>query len=313
MWQSAMRRAAIFILSDVRSGSTLVDQCLGAHTDIVSLGEAHWLTAYLSQDRSIYDPKQPLVCTCGEPVRDCPFWNQVGRALGRPLDTLKLGSGTTSLRSRGDMRSKIRGIARRFLRIEPRLFRCSVMQDMLDGPRIARDSADLYDAVAAVTGCKYCVDSSKSPFRFRVAYCLDSERTIAIVLTRDFRAVVRSKMKRGHSLESAALGWRRKMEQIDALTKDLPAKDVYRLTFESFCENPRSELMKLCSFLDVEFSDAMLQRPTGNTHHIGGSPSKFIASQIDISLDKSYENSFSGEALDRLRKVIGDVAGKWGY
>src|SRR5262245_47931937 len=87
---SPMRKATIFVLSDVRSGSTLLDQCLGGHPDIVSLGEVHWLAAYLAQDRGIYDPDHPLVCSCGLPVAECPFWESVQRALGKPLDSLVL-------------------------------------------------------------------------------------------------------------------------------------------------------------------------------------------------------------------------------
>jgi len=120
-------------------------------------------------------------------------------------------------------------------------------------------------------------------------------------------------MMRGQSLKVAAFGWLRRMEQIEALTSDLPPTQLYKLRYECFCENPRDELEKLCRFLNVEFSENMLHRPTENTHHIGGSPSKFESSRVSISLDRSYENSFSPDALDQLRGVIGEAAGKWGY
>ena len=71
------RRAAIFVLSDVRSGSTLLDQCLGAHKQIASLGEVHWLPAYAAQDRSKYNPVHELVCTCGKAIDKCVFWTAV--------------------------------------------------------------------------------------------------------------------------------------------------------------------------------------------------------------------------------------------
>ena len=85
-----MRRATIFVLSDNRSGSTLLDQCLGSHPQIVSLGEVHWLDAYLTQDRSIYNPSHELLCSCGAAVTECPFWNSVERALGRSFVVLVL-------------------------------------------------------------------------------------------------------------------------------------------------------------------------------------------------------------------------------
>src|SRR5687767_4516892 len=94
---SAMKRVALFVLSDVRSGSTLLDQCLGAHPKIVSLGELHWLPAYVLRDRGIYDPAHPLVCMCGVPVRECPFWTAVATSLGRPLESLELRTRYTFL------------------------------------------------------------------------------------------------------------------------------------------------------------------------------------------------------------------------
>src|SRR5262245_24077949 len=80
----------VFVLSDMRSGSTLLDQLLGAHSSVMSLGEVHWLDAYVRQDRAIYDPEHDLVCTCGSSVVDCRFWGEVARRLARPLDTLQL-------------------------------------------------------------------------------------------------------------------------------------------------------------------------------------------------------------------------------
>jgi hypothetical protein len=120
-------------------------------------------------------------------------------------------------------------------------------------------------------------------------------------------------MKRGVSLEAAAVGWKKKMREIDAVTLDLPASCVHVLKYESLCEDPRRELNRLCAFLDIEFSDAMLQRPTSDVHHIGGSPSKFEASKTSIVLDRSYEKRFKQVELSRLRRLIGSTAEKWGY
>jgi hypothetical protein len=178
---------------------------------------------------------------------------------------------------------------------------------------LARDLVALYDAVADITGCRFCVDSSKSPFRFRTLHAIDPHRALAIILTRDYRAVVHSRMKRGQSLKAAALGWKRKMREIDALTCDLPSTAVHLLKYESLCESPRRELERVCDFLGVEFSEKMLSRPTTDVHHIGGSPSKFDTSLTRIILDRSYENQFSMAELDSIYRIAGATAGKWGY
>jgi hypothetical protein len=308
-----MNPVAIFILSDVRSGSTLLDQCLGAHPAVVSLGEVHWLRAYVTEDRSVYDPDHALVCSCGARVADCPFWTAVEARVGRPLESLHLRS---DLRSPKRSRRAGLGAGRhtgRLLRTLPALSRFKVVRRRFGADALARDLMALYDAVADITGCRFCVDSSKSPFRFRTIHSVDPRRARALILTRDYRAVVHSRMKRGQSLKTAALGWKRKMREIDALTRDLPSTEVCALKYESLCENPRRELERVCDFLGVEFTEKMLSRPTTDVHHIGGSPSKFDTSLTRIVLDRSYENQFSMAELDYIQQIDGATAGKWGY
>lgn len=308
-----MRRAAVFVLSDVRSGSTLLDQCLGAHPEIMSLGEVHWLPAYVAEDRTMYDPAHPLVCTCGAPVERCSFWGQVAARLACPLGELRLRADLKNLREGSSSEPLLGRAAKWLVKRNPGLLRHEVVRNWFEGDAVARDVLALFEAVASVSGCSLCVDSSKSSFRFRAVYGVDPSRTRAIVLVRDFRAVVQSKMKRGLSFEAAAQGWRRKMEEIEALTSDLPAGVMQAVRYEEFCLDPGRELEKLCEFLGVEFSNVMLERPKKNVHHIGGSPSKFDDSKTRILLDRAFETSFGPQQVRQLRQLIGPVAERWGY
>lgn len=307
------RRAAIFVLSDVRSGSTLLDQCLGAHEQVASLGEVHWLPAYASQDRRLYNPVHELVCTCGDAVGRCVFWSAVRERLGRPFESLMLHSGLSKRARAGGAWGRLKWLPRKIVRSKPALYRHRVVQDALGATRQTGDIAALLDAACAASGRPFCVDSSKSPYRFRAAWERDPARSRGVVLARDYRAVVHSKMKRGQSLEEAAHGWRVVMEQIEALTADLPVDRVHRLTYEALCTNPPEELGRLCRFLEIEFSEAMLHRPYGKVHHIGGSPSKFDVARTAITLDRSHEGAFSAAELDRMRQLVGDVAESWSY
>jgi hypothetical protein len=307
-------RAAAFILSDVRSGSTLLDQCLGAHEDVISLGESHWLPAYVTLDRTQYNPVHELVCACGKRVADCEFWRSVRSRLGRPLESLRLHSGFTRPRRSVGPFSRLRFLARRIVRSAPELYRLAPVQVALGGRELGQDISDLFDAACAVSRRSVCVDSSKSPFRFRALYRLHPEKAVAIVLTRDYRAVVHSKMRRGESLESAARGWCAAMRQIDALTRDLPPHRVHHLKYECLCENPRSEMTRLCEFLGLGFSETMLRRQLpGMAHHIGGSPSKFDVSRTAIALDRSHVEAFSEDELRRMRRLVGSDAVRWSY
>jgi hypothetical protein len=170
-----------------------------------------------------------------------------------------------------------------------------------------------FDAILGATGAKLLVDSSKSPLRYRVVYEAAPSRILAILLSRDYRAVVHSKMKRGHDLRSAALGWRTRMTQIEALTADIPDSAKCRIRFEDLCSDPSVELSRLCRFLDIRFSESMLMRGLDTLHHIGGSPSKLDRRHDVIQLDRSYLTAFGSKELDEMSHLVGDIAIRWEY
>ena len=103
------------------------------------------------------------------------------------------------------------------------------------------------------------------------------------------------------------------MQQIKQLTKDVPKDQLIRVRYEDLCGDPRSELSRICKFLNLEFSENMQSRPTDNLHHIGGSPSKFDPDRKKIELDQSYLHAFSGQQLATMRDIVGDAAADWGY
>lgn len=293
-------RQVAFVLSDMRSGSTLLDQLLGAHPDMMSLGELHWLPAYVTQDRGIYDPAHELICTCGKSIAECEFWSQAARRLGRPLESLRLQLTLTRNQQR---------VLDRF----PRIFRNRILQDTFTGTHFVDDNIALLDCLFEVSRRRVLVDSSKSAYRFRAVYGASPRQTRGLILTRDYRAVVFSKLKRGHSLESAAIGWRNKMRQIEALTDDLPPGHVHRLSYEDLCRDTVTELTRLCSFLGLTFEATMLERSTAGIHHIGGSPSKFDHSRVAIEMDTAYKTAFSALDLTRIATLVGATAERWGY
>jgi hypothetical protein len=300
----------IYITSPVRSGSTLLDQLLAGHPEIVSVGEAVQLRAYALEDRAWYDPAHPLVCSCRRTLSTCEFWRAVETHLGSPLASLALkvperaGSAPP-----GRVTSRLLGAVRRW----PGLYRTALVNRLLGGTRAARDSMRLYQAVGAVTHARYVVDSSKDPFRFWSIHAEFPDALSLIILTRDYRAVACSQAKRGHSLQMAARYWARTMNQIAVLSADLSPGQVTRVRYEDLCQDPAGTLRRLCDFLGVEFTPSVLSRGARSIHHLGGSPSKFDAARNEIVLDVSYRDKLSRADEEELRKVVGDEAQRWGY
>ncbi|MEX2123307.1 MAG: sulfotransferase [Woeseia sp.] len=304
----------VYILSDNRSGSTLLDQLLGAHDRMVSLGEIHHLPAYVLQDRTLYNPAHPLDCSCGKPIGSCPFWSTVEHKLGRSFATLRLR--LPLLQQAADRRGAKRLLgtaARRLVRQHPRLFLSPFASPVFRAGIAAADSFDLFDAIFNATGADYLIDSSKDPFRFRALYDFAPTRVLGIMLGRDYRGAVYSKMKRGRDLRHSIDGWVMRMRQMKVLTDGVQSRQLLQLRYEDLCRDPRSELGRICDFLSLDYSDSLLTRPSVDVHHLGGSPSKFDLDRKSIALDQSYLDAFNERDLATMREIAGDIATEWGY
>lgn len=308
-----MSPEVVYICSDFRSGSTLLDQLLGSHHSIASVGEIYHLNAYVLRDRTQYDPAHELLCNCGLPVSECEFWLDVQARAGRPLDTFQIDPYTPEQACIHKSGFRRRQLLTSLVEWVPRLYQFGPIRGLSGGRRLGRDSLLLFDAIAEVSGKNIIVDSSKYPFRFLSLYYERPSRTKLILLTRDYRGVVHSKMKRGASLEQSILGWVRRMRQMDRVRRLLPESRMAVVKYEDLCADPEHEMAKLCKFVGVDFSRQVLRRSPSQQHHIGGSPSKFNEDKRAIRLDDTYLTAFSAVDVERMRHIAADEARNWGY
>jgi hypothetical protein len=307
-----MKPTIVYISSDNRSGSTLLDQLLGSNRRLTSVGEVIHVDAYAREDRALYNPRHPLVCSCGLRLAECPFWSSVERAAGRSLGTFRIHR--KRLNRPGALAKRFRKFAMKAL-MGPlaRLNRMRIARWYAGGLQTARESFELFDAIGTATGAEFIVDSSKDPYRFLSLHCEQPERVKVILLARDYRGVVNSKMKRDMSLGKAIRTWNRRIRQMDEMANLLPAEDVFRVTYEELCLNTEAVMRRLCDFIGIDFTPGMLVRDSGSLHHLGGSPSKFDTSRKQVSIDTSYLEAFSPEQLEFMRSVAGRTAERWGY
>ena len=208
---------------------------------------------------------------------------------------------------------RVRNRLRRLVARNPQIVLRAPIRKLLNGPRVAKDSFALFDAIFDQTTATNLIDSSKSPFRFRMLYDDQPDRMCAIMLGRDYRGTVHSCVKRGQDVEASARAWALRMQQIKALTDDIPNEQLIRVRYEDLCGDPRAELARICQFLKLEFSENLLDRPLDNVHHLGGSPSKFDPSRKKIKLDQSYVNAFTAGQLATMKDIVGETAADWGY
>ena len=304
-----------FILAPTRSGSTLLDNLLASHPSVVSLGEVDKLRAYAVQDRRLYNPKQPLICSCGSPVPDCSFWRQVEATLGTPLGNLSLQwpPANYARESLPIFRRRVLDVGVRLLARQPGLFRSNWTHSLFGSNSIVSDSWRLFDAVHAVTGAACVVDASKALYRFRTLWHGQKDAMRAIVLCRDYRAVTHSQMRRGRSIEQAIGRWRRSMRLIEEMVSDIPDNFVLRLKYEALCEDPDATIRQTWRFLQLPESSTAPRRSVSDMHHISGSPSKFDLTRQSVRVDDAYTGAFDPAQLEYLRIAAQPYSLRWGY
>ena len=188
-----------------------------------------------------------------------------------------------------------------------------IFKTLLLSRMVGDDSFQMFDAIFAVTGAKFLVDSSKDPFRMRYLYEHDPSRVVVVMLGRDYRGTVHSKMKRGRELVSSIRGWAARMNRMNQMVDGIPAKKIIRVKYEDLCANPKRELERICNWLEIEFAVEMMTRPSASMHHLGGSPSKFDPSKKAIEIDQTYLTAFTDEQLRTMKEIAGSTATEWGY
>jgi hypothetical protein len=233
--------------------------------------------------------------------------------LGRPLGSLQLKLQLFGLSKETTKQMLLRSFKRRLVSHHPRFFSDSLASSISNAREVGSDSFDLFDAVFKTTGANYIIDSSKDPFRFRVLYNCNPERVLGVMLGRHYCGVVHSKMKRGRKLEKSAKAWATKMMQMKVLTESIPSDRLIRVRYEDLCHDPHSELRRICDFLEIDFAESLLARPSTDVHHLGGSPSKFDPARKAIELDQSYKGAFTEKELTIMRDIVGDIAKDWEY
>ena len=172
----------IYIVSNGRSGSTLLDLLLGAHTNIWTLGEFQILPWEL------IEPKQ--TCGCGTAVEHCSFWKDIVRQHWEDLTNGSIH------RFREKRRA---GKVLRFPELFGIIFRKCLSQH---GKLIHEYGTENYGIISDVIrkarqekDVQYVVDASKDPYRLFWLVQSGLFDIYAIHLARDPRALVYSKVK----------------------------------------------------------------------------------------------------------------------
>ncbi len=271
------RERLIYVLSNGRSGSTLLDSLLGAHPECFSAGELQVLPHEVRENRA--------PCGCGEPLENCPFW-------GPMLAELPLEAGPGGLAHFREHHNA------------GRLLRAGHLKTLLTGRlpaehvAAARDYGELNARVIArvrqravelgQSPPRWIVDASKD--LYRLAWLALSGRfdLRVIHLIKDPRSFVHSMAKGGRATPRNYLRFtgrwvieNRLMARFCELA--LAPEQVRRLNYEELAGSPESTLQRLGQWLGLgdlaAHGKSFRARPA---HGIAGGRMRFASGPVRL-------------------------------
>jgi hypothetical protein len=263
----------VYISGSGRSGSTMLERVLHSAPGVTALGEFHCLWR-LGPDE--------IACSCGGHFRSDPFWTEVlSRAAIGPAELDELRALEESVCRSGFLARHGFSLAR--LGAQPQVRRFVELQRAL------------FTAIAAVSGSRVLVDSSKAGPR---AWLLALDPAVHFVhLHRDpadvlvswrsikFDPGLGTPMKR-MPVHAAAMDW----WKVDRLATLLARETrVVRIDYRALCAAPRATVEGLWRDLGIaapgepQWLAPDTVRPGEDYHSLNGNPDRFDSAPFRIS------------------------------
>ncbi len=285
----------LYIISDKRSGSTLLENILSKSNEAVSLGEVAMLKNHVLKEGP--GEKWGWNCSCGKTLSECPFWSPVLQKVLKNMDSkefdTKINWQYTSLYSLA-------------FGISPQLFKKKIFQKTGSGSteKIVDQVFAVYEAVFELTRKNFIIDSTKLPFQALALYHRKKEMPMKFIfLTRDIRGIAFSKKKsKGQkeikiSFKDLYKVWVYKKFAV-AVLKFISKKDAIAIRYEDLAEKTGYELGKIFSFTGMQPFETPAFMELINDHTLGGTPKRF--EKREIRLDESWKKYFDNHSAKNL-------------
>jgi hypothetical protein len=212
---------------------------------------------------------EQLECCCGAPnLLECPFWSKIDVELkrqGRSLNNLCLRTRNNSC--------------------------------------FEEDNLALFSAIQKATGAKVIVDSSRRSSRQQRLARISELEVVPVHLYKTPLAQAGSWKKKGRNLAQFVSDyWARNARILNAGRNDPRA---VMLSYEYFCENPKSELSRLFSAFGLDVNPEVLKGWGAQPiHTLGGNRMKFNTSS-EIYLDEGWRKALSPIEVKVMQSTCG--------
>lgn len=281
----------VYICSDVRSGSTLIDMILSQHPEITSIGEGHHLHDYFN-DINFSKIQDGLCCTCGKNIHQCEFWQKISSEYEKRYNYSLKSVNSKYFRFESKYRQSVMHLSNIIL---PK-FLLRILSSKFEYYRKAKEITQfrfrLYSIIQDLTDCKYVVDSSKWPEAVKFYRTWFNKKTLFIFIERDLRAVSSSKHNRLKELniKRAFQSSLRTKMLISFYKFFLNHECCFSLDYEKFTTQPEIEMKNIGEFLGLDDFDFKLidKKNFNEKHNLGGSPHRF-SNEIRIKKDSRWK------------------------
>lgn len=319
-----MIKKIIFIASDVRSGSTLLDNLISNHPEVHSVGEMTQLASHLNKGR--IGVSWDWRCTCGSTLNTCPIWGAVSREYEKEYDRPLASVDTRpdpKVFARGYKMISFLSFFMPWKRVKNWLIRRAYNQRLLKN--YGSDMINILGTFSKVSGGGIVLDSSKTAeyfFCLKTACPLDVELKL-IHLVRDGRAVLFSKKKRAEKYENFGYkfsllpvlkGWWFINHQISAMKNLMQPENVLDVKYEDLCRNIKPEMRRICEFAGISFCEEMVYLSNMDKHNIGGTSHRLSWNKnTPISLDERWKEGLSMGEKGLFWVLAGRLQHRLGY
>ncbi len=240
----------IYIASASHSGSTLLDMMLNAHPEIISVGEVLKLNRIKIGKTGRVKPTR---CSCGAgTLLQCEFWSRVNESIR-----------TTHGKSFADL-------------------------ELNEYHRANEANHVLFSAIAAVSGKKFIVDSSKMPRRLKLLLRCDELNVYPIHLIRKPVGQIASMIEH-HSLMKSILHYEVVQAQIRRTLKSVSHSTV---RYEDMVVDPERTLQGMLEPLGLEFHPRQLAWAEQVKHSFAGNNARW-QTKSELILDERWKDCLS--------------------
>lgn len=301
-----MKNKIVFIISNGRSGSTILSKFLGAHSNIFALSEPHYFDTHFNYSE---------LCSCEKPYMECDFWNRVVVNMGLCKEELnKFNTSSIPFINKNDF------FLKKTLKYLSLFFYNKLNVPYRDNAFFSqiKNETKLLESVMQLRNEQVFVDASKSLVRaiFIISLFRKKYEYSFVFLNRDIRSVISSmkkskvniKLSNGKNKEIISkkqFAIKTAIKQVKAIRRNnnliiriFGIKGI-NVNYEKFTYNPKQVFLNLNKTLKLNWEETMLDLNHGDHHLLGGNYARINAEKIN-----KYKNEWEILSKDELKKII---------